>query len=651
VHGRTFSSQVPESMKSSLEIAVQGQDKPKSYPAGITPGDILRDNPVEHVRDIVAARINGKAVDLLAPLTDSGKLEFLSAWSPEGIEILRHSTSHVMAQAVQELFPDVKVTIGPAIEDGFYYDFDSPRPFTPEDLDRIEHRMKEIIKARVPFRRMVMSKDEAISFFQSKDENYKVELIQGVDDDEVSLYSQGEFTDLCRGPHIPHTGWVKAFKLTKVAGAYWRGDERNPMLQRIYGTAFPSREELAKYLHVLEEAKKRDHRKLGKQLDLFSIVEEAGAGLVIWHPKGAMLRYLIEEFERTEHLKRGYQMVMGPQILKRDLWERSGHFDNYREHMYFTNLDGVEYGLKPMNCLAHMLIYKSKTRSYRDLPLRFFELGTVHRHEKSGVLHGLLRVRQFTQDDAHILCTPEQLNDEIIGIINFVRDVMAIFGFEYTMELSTRPEKSIGSDEDWERATNALKEALELQNAVYDVNEGDGAFYGPKIDIKLKDALSRSWQCATIQCDFTLPDRFDLTYVDSDGERKRPVMIHRVVLGAIERFLGVLVEHYAGAFPLWLSPVQVMVMTITDRHHAYARKVIDTLKNEGVRLEDDLRNEKIGFKIREAVAQRVPYMIIVGDKEIESGTIALRKRGEQSTATMSVEGFLSRFHEEVSSRT
>ena len=556
-----------------------------------------------------------------------------------------------MAQAVQELFPDVKVTIGPAIEDGFYYDFDSPRPFTPEDLDRIEHRMKEIIKARVPFRRMVMSKDEAISFFQSKDENYKVELIQGVDDDEVSLYSQGEFTDLCRGPHIPHTGWVKAFKLTKVAGAYWRGDERNPMLQRIYGTAFPSREELAKYLHVLEEAKKRDHRKLGKQLDLFSIVEEAGAGLVIWHPKGAMLRYLIEEFERTEHLKRGYQMVMGPQILKRDLWERSGHFDNYREHMYFTNLDGVEYGLKPMNCLAHMLIYKSKTRSYRDLPLRFFELGTVHRHEKSGVLHGLLRVRQFTQDDAHILCTPEQLNDEIIGIINFVRDVMAIFGFEYTMELSTRPEKSIGSDEDWERATNALKEALELQNAVYDVNEGDGAFYGPKIDIKLKDALSRSWQCATIQCDFTLPDRFDLTYVVSDGERKRPVMIHRVVLGAIELFLGVLVEHYAGAFPLWLSPVQVMVMTITDRHHAYARKVIDTLKNEGVRLEDDLRNEKIGFKIREAVAQRVPYMIIVGDKEIESGTIALRKRGEQSTATMSVEGFLSRFHEEVSSRT
>ncbi len=637
-------------MKPSVEISVQGQDTPKSYPAGITPGEILRDNPVQDLRDVVAAGLDGKAIDLLEPLMDSGHLEFVSAWSPKGLDILRHSTSHVMAQAVQELFPDVKVTIGPAIEDGFYYDFDTPRPFTPEDLEKIDHRMKEIIRAKLPFRRMVVSKDQATSLFRSKDEGYKVELIQGVDDDEVSLYSQGEFTDLCRGPHIPHTGFIKAFKLTKVAGAYWRGDERNAMLQRIYGTAFPSREELDKYLHLLEEARKRDHRKLGKELDLFSIVDEAGAGLAIWHPKGAMLRYLVEEFERTEHLKRGYQMVMGPQILKRDLWEKSGHFDNYREHMYFTNLDGIEYGLKPMNCLAHMLIYKSKTRSYRDLPLRFFELGTVHRHEKSGVLHGLLRVRQFTQDDAHILCTPEQLNDEIIGIINFVRDVMAIFGFEYTTELSTRPEKSIGSDEDWERATNALKTALELQKAVYDINEGDGAFYGPKIDIKLKDALSRSWQCATIQCDFTLPERFDLTYVDSDGERKRPVMIHRVVLGAIERFLGVLVEHYAGAFPLWLSPVQAVVMTITDRHHGYAREVSETLRNAGVRLEEDLRNEKIGFKIREAVGQKVPYMIIVGDKETESRTIALRKRGEQSSSVMSVEEFLSRFHKEVSSR-
>lgn len=600
--------------------------------------------------DVVAADINGKAVDLNSALTNSGRLGFISVRSPKGLEILRHSTSHIMAQAVQELFPDVKVTIGPAIEEGFYYDFDSPRPFTPEDLEKIQSRMTEIIKARLPFRRMVMSKEEAISFFQAKDEQYKVELINAVHADEVTLYSQGEFTDLCRGPHVPHTGFIKAFKLTKVAGAYWRGDERNPMLQRIYGTAFPSKEDLDQYLHFLDEAKKRDHRKLGKELDLFSVLDEAGPGLAIWHPKGAMLRYLIEEFERTEHLKRGYQMVVGPQILKKELWEKSGHFDNYREQMYFTSVDGIEYGLKPMNCLAHMLIYKSKIRSYRDLPLRLFELGTVHRHEKSGVLHGLLRVRQFTQDDAHILCTPEQLNSEIIGIINFVRDVMDIFGFEYTMELSTRPEKSIGTDEDWERATQALIHALEDQGALYEINEGDGAFYGPKIDIKLRDALSRSWQCATIQCDFTLPERFDLTYVDSDGERKRPVMIHRVVLGAIERFLGVLVEHYAGAFPLWLSPVQVVVMTITDRHHDYAREVARLLRREGVRVEEDLRNEKIGFKIREAVTQKAPYMIVIGDKELESRALAVRKRGEQTTTNLSLDEFLTRYHKEVASR-
>jgi threonyl-tRNA synthetase len=466
----------------------------------------------------------------------------------------------------------------------------------------------------------------------------------------VSLYAQGGFTDLCRGPHIPNSGLVRAFKLMKVAGAYWRGDERNAMLQRIYGTAFASKDDLKKYLHVLEEAKKRDHRKIGKELDLFSISEDAGPGLVIWHPKGALLRYLIEQFERTEHLKRGYQMVVGPQILKRDLWEKSGHFDNYRDNMYFTHVDEADYGLKPMNCLAHMLIYKSRIRSYRDLPIRMFELGTVLRHEKSGVLHGLLRVRQFTQDDAHILCTPEQLNDEILGIIKFVQDVMGIFGFDYTMELSTRPEKSIGTDEDWERATNALETALKSVNADYEVNEGDGAFYGPKIDIKLKDALSRSWQCATIQCDFTLPDRFDLTYVDSHGERKRPVMIHRVVLGAIERFLGVLIEHYAGAFPLWLSPVQAIIMTITDRHHEYAQEVSNTLRSLDFRIEDDFRNEKIGFKIREARNQKIPYMIIIGDKELENRSVAVRKRGEDSTNTYSLDEFAVRMRDEVNSR-
>jgi threonyl-tRNA synthetase len=635
-------------MKPSVEIQINGEKK--VYPAGIAPRDILQDNWIENSRDMVAAELNGHAVDLSVPLTESGPLSFISIRSPKGLDILRHSTSHVMAQAVQELFPDVKITIGPAVEDGFYYDFDTPRPFTPEDLELIESRMMEIVKGELPFRRIVMPRNEAIGFFQEKNETYKVELLHQIDSEDVSLYAQGGFTDLCRGPHIPDTGYIRAFKLTKLAGAYWRGDERNPMLQRVYGTAFASWEDLKHYLHVLEEAKKRDHRKLGRELDLFSISEDVGPGLVIWHPKGALLRYLIEEFERKEHLKRGYQLVVGPQILKKDLWERSGHFDNYREQMYFTTVDGVDYGIKPMNCLAHMQVYKSKIRSYRELPLRFFELGTVHRHEKSGVLHGLLRVRQFTQDDAHILCTPEQLNDEIIGIVKFVRDVMEIFGFEYTMELSTRPEKSIGTDEDWERATSALEKALQDLGAAYDINEGDGAFYGPKIDIKLKDALSRSWQCATIQCDFTLPERFDLTYVDSDGERKRPVMIHRVVLGAIERFLGVLVEHYAGAFPLWLSPVQAVVMTITDRQSEYAREVARKLRSHSARVEEDLRNEKIGFKIREARGQKIPYMLIIGDKEMESKTISIRKRGEDTTAAMSVETFLKQFDQEVENR-
>ncbi len=635
-------------MKPSIEIQVQG--KKKSYPAGITPGEILKDNSVKDGREILAADLNGSAVDLSAPLTASGQLNFINIRSPRGLDILRHSTAHVMAQAVKELFPDVKVTIGPAIEDGFYYDFDTSRPFTPEDLARIEGRMREIVRGKLPFRRMMMSKEEAVRFFAEIGETYKVEIIHDVADEEVSLYSQGEFTDLCRGPHIPDSGFIKAFKLMKVAGAYWRGDERNPMLQRIYGTAFPSKEDLNEHLHLIEEAKKRDHRKLGKELDLFSIVDDAGPGLVIWHPKGAMLRYLVEEFERSEHIKRGYQMVVGPQILKKELWEKSGHFDHYRDFMYFTSVDEVEYGIKPMNCLAHMLIYKSKIRSYRDLPLRFFELGTVHRHEKSGVLHGLLRVRQFTQDDAHILCTPGQLNGEIVSIIDFVKDVMGIFGFAYALELSTRPEKSIGTDEDWERATNALEEALKGSGIPYEVNEGDGAFYGPKIDIKLKDALNRSWQCATIQCDFTLPERFGLTYVDSDGERKRPVMIHRVVLGAIERFLGVLIEHYAGAFPLWLSPTQATVMTITDRHQPYAREVVETLRARGIRVEEDLRNEKIGFKIREARNQKVPYMLIVGDKEMEHRTVAVRKRGQEETTVCTLEEFVAQAGEDIVKR-
>ena len=635
-------------MKPSIEIRFQ--DHVNSYSAGATPNDIIEAGSVKNRSDIVAAEINGRLIDLSTPLTESGNLELVSLDSAEGLDILRHSSAHIMAQAVKELFPEAKVTIGPSIDDGFYYDFDTFRPFTPDDIEKIETRMKEIVKSRLPFHRKVISKDAAVRYFEEIGETYKVEIINDLDSEEVSLYSQGEFTDLCRGPHIPNSGFVKAFKLMKVAGAYWRGDEHNRMLQRIYGTAFSSKEKLKKHLELIEEAKKRDHRKLGKELDLFSILDEAGPGMVIWHPKGALLRYLVEDFERKEHLKRGYQLVVGPQILKRELWEKSGHFDNYRENMYFTHVDDIDYGIKPMNCLAHMLIYKSKIHSYRDLPIRYFELGVVHRHEKSGVLHGLLRVRQFTQDDAHILCAPDQLNDEILNIINFVRDVMGIFGFEYTMELSTRPEKSIGSDEDWERATNALKKALEDLGVDHEINEGDGAFYGPKIDIKLKDALSRSWQCATIQCDFTLPERFGLTYVDKDGERKRPVMIHRVVLGAIERFLGVLIEHYAGAFPLWLSPVQATVMTITDRHIDYGRQVKDKLLERGVRVEIDDRNEKIGFKIREARNQKIPYMLIVGDKEVEQNTIGVRKRGEDATVTMSVDDFMVKFDEQVKAR-
>jgi len=635
-------------MKPAIAIEVTGEKK--LFTPGVSPEEILKDATVKLDDSPVAAEVDGHAIDLTAPITSSGRLDLIGIHSPKGLEIIRHSAAHIMAQAVKELYPDVKITIGPAISDGFYYDFDSPRPFTPDDLEKIESRMKEIVKSRLPFRRMMLPKDQAIQYFRDKGEDYKVELIEALEGPEVTLYTQGEFTDLCRGPHIPHTGFVKAFKLTKLAGAYWRGDEHNPMLQRIYGTAFPTKEELKTHLQFVEEAKKRDHRKLGRELDLFSISDDAGPGLVIWHPKGAMLRYLVEEFERTEHLRRGYQMVVGPQILKRELWEKSGHFDHYRENMYFTRVDDVDYGIKPMNCLAHMLIYKSKIRSYRDLPLRFFELGTVHRHEKSGVLHGLMRVRQFTQDDAHILCTPEQLNDEIRGIIQFVRDVMGIFGFEYSMELSTRPEKSIGSDEDWNRATRALENALREQEIPYEINEGDGAFYGPKIDIKLKDALSRLWQCATIQCDFTLPERFGLTYTDSDGERKRPVMIHRVVLGAIERFLGVLVEHYAGAFPLWLSPVQVVIMTITSRQDPYATSVADSLRTRGLRVETDLRNEKIGLKIREARTQKIPYMVILGDKEMGNRSLAVRTRGQETTQQNFLEPFVLLLDEQIRSR-
>ncbi|WP_367360996.1 threonine--tRNA ligase [Syntrophus buswellii] len=614
----------------------------RAYPEGVTVKEVVSSLDPRVLAVTVAARFNRGLIDMNRSLTEDGTLELVDVASREGLEILRHSISHVMAQAVQDIFPGVLVSIGPAIEDGFYYDFEYDNTFTLEDLEKIETRMQEIIKEDLPFMREEVSRGEAISFFQGKGESYKVELLKDLPEEvkTVSLYRQGGYTDLCRGPHIPSTSMIRAFKLLNVAGAYWRGDERNKMLQRIYGTGFATRKDLEEYLRIIEEAKKRDHRKLGRDLDLFQVSEEAGAGLIIFHPKGTMLRTLIEDWERKEHLKRGYGMVMGPQILKVDLWKKSGHFDHYRENMYFTEVEGQSYGIKPMNCLSHMLIYKSKMRSYRDLPLRYFELGTVHRHEKTGVLHGLMRARQFTQDDAHILCTPEQLNSEIRAIADFVGYAMKIFGFEYEVELSTRPGNSIGTDEDWDLATSALENALKDNAMSYDINEGDGAFYGPKIDFKLKDALKRKWQCATIQCDFTLPERFDLTYVGADGEKHRPVMLHRVILGAIERFMGILIEHYGGAFPLWLSPVQAVLVTVTDRHIPYGETVCSQLLEAGIRVESDFRNEKLGYKIREAQTQKIPYMLVIGDKEMASGQVAPRERGGDNLGAMPVSSFI-----------
>lgn len=622
-----------------------------SFPDGKTAefetGAIVRDALAgwqeDSLKSAVAARVNGTPVDLSSRLLVDASVEPIDISSEEGLRILRHSTSHVMAQAVQEIFPGVKVSIGPSIEEGFYYDFDYSEAFTLADLEKIEKRMQEIVEADLPFIRRDVTREEAVKIFSEKGEPYKVELLNDLPADvtTVSLYSQGDYVDLCRGPHLPSAGMIKAFKLMNVAGAYWRGDEKNKMLQRIYGTAFATEKELEEYLKFLEEAKRRDHRRLGKELDLFQINDDVGPGLVIFHPKGALLRTVIEDWERREHLKRGYDIVQGPQILRGEMWKKSGHFDHYREFMYFTEVEGQLYGIKPMNCIAHMMIYKSKIRSYRDLPLRYFELGTVHRHEKTGVLHGLLRVRQFTQDDAHILCTPEQLNSEILAIADFVDYAMKIFGFDYEVELSTRPENSIGSDEDWEMATNALEAALKGKKMVYDVNVGDGAFYGPKIDFKLKDALKRKWQCATIQCDFTLPERFDLSYIGTDGEKHRPVMLHRVILGAIERFMGVLIEHYAGAFPVWLSPMQAILLTVTDNQIPYGETVYQKLLDAGVRVGKDFRNEKLGYKVREAQMQKIPYMLVVGDREVESATVSPRQRDGKNIGPMTPEAFIA----------
>jgi len=634
----------------NFRIRAKGQAEKGIQAEGLTAFEALKLLETKGLDRIVAVKVNGDNRDLFSFLEEESELEPVDLDSPEGLEILRHSTSHVMAMAVKDLFPGVKVTIGPAIENGFYYDFDYERPFRDEDLVKIRERMAEIIKANLPFERKELSAQEALDFFSKQGEEYKVELIRDLGVEKVSLYSQGAFTDLCRGPHLPSTGRIKAFHLTKVAGAYWRGDEKRRMLSRIYGVAFADKKALKDYVSKLEEAKKRDHVRLGSQLGLFSTHEEIGAGMIVWHPKGGMLRHILEEFEIKEHLKRGYELVKGPEILKTELWKKSGHFDNYRENMYFTEIDEQSYGIKPMNCLSHMLIYSSTIRSYRDLPKRYFELGLVHRHERSGVLHGLLRVREFTQDDAHILCTPEQLDSEIKGVLDFVRDMMAIFRFNYDLEVSTRPEKSIGSEEDWERATRALINAMEDTGMPYQINEGDGAFYGPKIDVKLRDALDRKWQCATIQCDFTLPERFNLFFVDKDGQRRRPAMIHRVILGALERFIGVLIEHYAGAFPVWLAPVQAGILTVTDRSIAHGAKVLGALKEAGIRAEGDFRNEKLSLKIREAQLQKIPYMLIVGDRESEMEGVTPRLRSGENLPFMKPVELIDRINEDCKQR-
>jgi len=557
-----------------------------------------------------------------------------------------------MAHAIKDLFPDAKLAIGPATEDGFYYDIDRDTPFTPDDLEKIEKRMREIVKKNNPFVRKDISKTEAIELFKKMGENYKVELLQEIPDETVSIYEEGGFIDLCRGPHLPNTGKVKAFKLLSIAGAYWRGDEKNKMLQRIYGTAFDNKDDLNAYLNFLEEVKKRDHRKLGKELDLFSLSDDIGPGLILWHPNGAIIRKTIEDFWRNEHLKADYKILYTPHIAKLNLWQRSGHWDFYRENMYSPmEIDEVAYELKPMNCPFHIDVYKSSLRSYRELPIRYAELGTVYRYERSGVLHGLLRVRGFTQDDAHIFCREDQIEDEILNILDFTLFILRTFGFDsYDVYLSTRPEKYVGTLENWERATNALKHALEKKGLSYQIDPGEGVFYGPKIDIKIKDSLNRSWQCSTIQVDFNNPERFDVTYRGSDGKEHRPIMIHRALMGSLERFFGILIEHYAGAFPLWLSPVQVSILTISERHDDYAKEIYKKLRESEIRTELVLENEKIGYKIREATVRKIPYLVIIGDKEIAENKITVRKRNGENIGPFTIEQFIDIIKDEINSR-
>ena len=622
----------------------------REFPVGVTLLEVAKNLSQKLGKSALLAIVDGKNKDLTDVLENDAAVEFVTADMPEGLHAIRHTAAHIMAQAIQHLFPGTKFAIGPAIANGFYYDLDSDHVFTPEDLTAIEKEMAKIVKANNPLVRSELPRSEALSMFAEMEEPYKVELINDLPEDAIiSIYKQGDFLDLCAGPHCPTTGRVKAFKLQSIAGAYWRGNEKNKMLQRIYGTAFNTKEELDAYLNMLEEAAKRDHRKLGKELDIFSIQEE-GPGFPFFHPNGMIIRNELEDYWRKIHREYGYQEIKTPMILSRGLWETSGHWDHYRENMYFTQIDELDFAIKPMNCPGGMLVYKTKPHSYKELPIRAGELGLVHRHELSGALHGLFRVRCFTQDDAHIFMMPNQIKDEIQNVIKLFDQVYGTFGLKYRAELSTRPENAMGDAETWEKTTNALRDAMEDFGLEYVVNEGDGAFYGPKIDFHLMDSIGRTWQCGTIQLDMQLPEKFDLTYTGEDGMKHRPVMIHRVVYGSIERFIGILSEHYAGAFPAWLAPTQVRILPITDKHVAYAKELSDKMFALGLRVMLDDRNEKIGYKIREAQVQKIPYMLVVGDKEVEEKAVAVRRRSEGDIGVMGADDFITMLQKEIAEK-
>ena len=622
----------------------------KAFAAGTTLGEAVKQLSNSLAKKVLAADVNGELTDLREVLVEGSKVSFLTFAEDGGKHAFRHTASHVMAQAVKRLWPDAQLAIGPAIENGFYYDVDMEHKLVPEDLPKIEAEMSRIVKENLPIEKVLMERQEALDFFAAKHENYKVELINDLPADAViSAYKQGEFTDLCAGPHLASTGKVKAFKLQSIAGAYWRGDEKNKMLQRIYGTAFEKKEELEEYLHLLEEAARRDHRKLGKELGLF-VIKEEGPGFPFFLPKGMAVRNALEDFWREVHHDYDYEEVRTPIILSQHLWETSGHWFHYRENMYTTQIDGAEYAIKPMNCPGGILVYANDMHSYRDLPIRMAELGLVHRHELSGALHGLFRVRSFTQDDAHVFMTPSQIKEELMSVIDLFGRIYSQFGLSYHVELSTKPEGAIGDDAIWELATEALREAIEAKGIPYRINEGDGAFYGPKLDFHIRDSIGRTWQCGTIQLDMNLPERFNLEYIAEDGQKHRPIMIHRACFGSMERFIGILIEHFAGAFPTWMAPVQVKILPISEKHVEYAEKLRKAFKNAYVRVELDDRSEKIGYKIRQAQMEKVPYMLVVGDKEVEEGKVAVRKRGVGEQGAIPWEEFLANIQQEIKDR-